>query len=71
MLPKYGKIPQNHFEFSESPKEWNASFRSKTDSTLHLELPNIGNVSLSKGYARLFLAILTFNCQKSISTLLS
>ena len=45
---------------SESLKEWNASFRSKTDSTSHLELPSIKNVSLSKGYTRLSLAILTF-----------
>ena len=34
--------------------EWNASFKSNTDSTSHLELPNTENMSLSKGYARIF-----------------
>ena len=39
-LPKYGKIQRNLFDFSASHKESNTSSRSKTDSTLHLELPN-------------------------------
>ena len=68
MLEKQGSIPQ-YFEFSDNLKEWNASFKSKTDSTLHLELPNMENVYLSKGYARLFLAILMFKCLKSVTTL--
>ena len=51
--------------------EWNASFKSSTDITLHLELPNIENVSMSKGYANLFFAILTFRCLKSVTSLLS
>ena len=48
-LPKYGKIPQYLFKFSESLKEWNASFISNTDKTSHLELPNTENVSFSNG----------------------
>ena len=48
-LPKYGKILQYLFEFSESPNEWNASFRSYTDRTLHWELPNTENVSFNNG----------------------
>ena len=48
-LPKYHKIPQNLLEFSKSLKEWNASFKSKTNNTSHLELHNTKNVSLSKG----------------------
>ena len=39
-LPKYRSIPQYFLEFSDNLKEWNASFKSKTDRTLHLELPN-------------------------------
>ena len=35
------------------------SFQSNTDNTSHLELPNTENVSFNKGYAKLFLAILT------------
>ena len=31
---------QYFFECSDNLKEWNASFKSKTDSTSHLELPN-------------------------------
>ena len=45
--------------------------KSKTDSTSYLELPNTENVSLSNGYARLFFAVLTFRCLKSVTTLLS
>ena len=48
-LPKYGQIPQYLFEFSKSPREWNASFKSKTDNTSHLKLPNTENVSFNKG----------------------
>ena len=58
-------------EFSDNLKEWNVSFRSRTYSTSHLELPNTKNVSLSKGYAKLFFAILGFKCLKSVTTLLS
>ena len=47
MLPKYGSIPQYSLEFSDNLKEWNESFKSKTDRTSHLELPNTENVSLS------------------------
>ena len=36
-----------------------------------LELPNTENISLSKGYAKLFFAILMFRCLKSVTTLLS
>ena len=36
VLPIYGKIQQNLFEFSKSLNEWNASFKSKTDNTSHL-----------------------------------
>ena len=71
MLPKYGSIPQYFLEFSDNLKEWNASFKSRTDSTSHLELPNTENVSLSKGYAKLIFAILTFRCLKSVTTHLS
>ena len=39
--------------------------------TSHLELPNNENVSLNKGYAKLFFAILVFKCLKSVTTLLS
>ena len=56
---------------SDNLKEWNASFKSKTDSTSHLEPPNTKNVSMSEGYAKLFFAILTFRCLKSVTTLLS
>ena len=42
-----------------------------TDNISHLELPNTENVSLSKGYAKLFCAILTFKCLKSVTTFLS
>ena len=43
-------------------------FKSKPDSTLHLELSNTENVSLSSGHAKLFFAILTFRCLKSVTT---
>ena len=71
MLTKYGCIPQYFLGFSDNLNEWNASFKSNADSILHQELPNNENVSLSKGYARLFFAILTFKCLKSVTTLLS
>ena len=41
------------------------------DMTSHLELPNNENVSLNKGYAKLFFIILIFKCLKSVTTLLS
>ena len=53
-------MPQYFLEFSDNLNEWSASFKSRTDNTSHLELPNIENVSLSKRYAKLFFAILTF-----------
>ena len=59
------------FEFSDNLSEWKASFRSNTERTLHFELPNTENMSLTNGYAKLFLAILTFKCLKSVTTLLS
>ena len=71
MLPKYGSISQYLFEFYDSLSECNASFKSNTDSTSHVELSNTENVSFSKGYAKLFLAILTFKCLKSVTTILS
>ena len=48
-----------------------ASFKSNTDGTSHLELSNTENVSLSTGYAKFLLAILTFKCLESVTTLLS
>ena len=39
--------------------------------TSHLELPNNENVSLNKGNAKLFFAILVFKCLKLVTTLLS
>ena len=44
-------------------------FKSNTESASHLQLPNTENVSLSKGYAKLFLALLTFMCLKSVTIL--
>ena len=41
--------------------EWEASFKSRTDNTSHLELPNTENVSLSKGYANLVFIFLHLN----------
>ena len=41
------------------------------DSTLHLELPNMENMSLTSRYAKLFFAILMFKGLKSVTTLLS
>ena len=64
-------IPQYFLEFSGNLNEWKASFKSRTDNASHLELPNTGNISLSKGYAKLIFAILTFKCLKSVTTLLS
>ena len=46
-------------------------FKSDTESTSYLEFPRTENVSLTNGYARLFFAILTFKCLKSVTTLLS
>ena len=39
--------------------------------TSHFQLPSTENVSLTNGYARLFFAILTLRCLKSVTTLLS
>ena len=47
--PKYGKIPQYLFKFSESLREWNASLKSKTYNTSHLEPPDTKNVSFDNG----------------------
>ena len=71
MLPKYGSIPQYLFKLSDSLNEWMTFFKSNTESTSHFELPNTENESLTNGYAKLFLAILTFKCLKSVTTLLS
>ena len=49
VLPKYGSIPQYFLELSVNLREWNASFRSSTDNTSHLELPNSMNMSFNKG----------------------
>ena len=70
-LPKYGNIPKYLLEFSNNLSEWNAPFKSNTYNMSHLELPNTENVAFNKGYAKLFLAILTFRCLKSVTTLLS
>ena len=70
-LPKYGKIQQYFFKFPDNVKEWNASFKSNTKSTSHLELPKVANVSFINGYAKLFLAILVFKCLQSVTTHLS
>ena len=69
MLPKYVRIPQYLFAFSKTLREWNASFKSKPDNTLHLEFPNNENVSFNNGQAKLYFAILTFKCLKSVTTL--
>ena len=58
-------LPQNLFKFSKILKEWNASFKSNTDRTSHLELPNTENLFFNNGQAKLFFAILTFKCLKS------
>ena len=71
MLPKYGSILQYFLEFSDNLNEWKAFFKSRTDKTSQLELPNTENVSLSKGYAKLFFGILAFKCLKYVTTLLS
>ena len=60
MLPKYVSIPQYILVFSDNLKEWYASFKSKTNMTSQLEMPNTENVSLSKGklsYPSLFLHV--------------
>ena len=49
VLPKYGSIPQYFLEFSDNLNEWKVSFKSRTDNTSHLELPNTENVSFHKG----------------------
>ena len=46
---KYGSIPQYILELSVNLSEWNASFKSSTNSTSHLEPPNNMNVSFNKG----------------------
>ena len=56
-------------ESSESLSESNASFESNTERTSHFEFPRTENVSLTNRYAKLFFAILTFKCQKSVTTL--
>ena len=71
VLPKYGNIQEYLFESSKSLNEWNVSFESNTERTSHLELPSTENVSLTNGYAKLFFAILSFKCLKSITTHLS
>ena len=48
-LPMYGSIPQYFLELSVNLSEWNASFKSSTDITLHLEPPNSINMSFNKG----------------------
>ena len=70
-LLKYGSIPQYLFEFSDNLSEWKESFRFNTERTSHFELSNTENMSLANGYAKLFFAILTFKCLKSVTTLLS
>ena len=64
VLPMHSSIPQYLFEFSESLSEWKVFLKSNTDKTSHFELPNTENVSFNNGYAKLFLAILTFKCSK-------
>ena len=48
-LPKYGSIPQYFLELLVNLSKWNVSFKSSTDSTLHLEPPNKVNVSFNNG----------------------
>ena len=48
MLPKYGSILQYYLGYSDNLNEWKASFKSRTDSASHLELPNMENVPLVK-----------------------
>ena len=57
VLLKYGHILQYLFKYSESLNEWNASFKSNTERTSQLELLRTENVSLTKGYTKLFIAI--------------
>ena len=64
------EYPKELFVISETFKEWNVSFKSRIYSASHLVLPNTENVSLSKGYDKLFFAILIFRCLKSVTTLL-
>ena len=64
-LSKYGNTLQYLFQSSESLNEWNASFKCNTERTSHLELLRTENVSLTNGKAKLFFAILIFNCLKS------
>ena len=61
MLPKYTSVPQYFLEFSDHHKECNASFKSRTDNTSHLECPNTENVYLSEGYAKFSLLTLHLN----------
>ena len=53
-LPKYGKIPQYFFEYSDNLRDWKTAFKSNTERTSYLELPNIANMSFINGYAKLF-----------------
>ena len=48
-LPKYGSMPQYFLDLPVSLREWNASLRSNTDNTSHLEFPSNVNVSFNKG----------------------
>ena len=68
-LPKYRSIPQYFCDFSDSHREWKASFKSNTDITSYFELPNNAKVCLDNGYTKLFFAILMFKCLKSVTTL--
>ena len=66
LLSKYGNILQYLFKFSENLCESNASFISNTNRTSHQELPNTENVCFSNGYNKLFFAVITFKCLKSV-----
>ena len=48
-LLKYGSIPQYFLELSVNLSEWNASFKSSTSNTSHLELPSNVNMSFNSG----------------------
>ena len=47
VLSKSGNIPQYLLESCESFNEWNTSFKCNMDRTLHFELPNMENLSLT------------------------
>ena len=63
-------MPQYFFDFSDSLSEEMHLSDLILRVLSHLEFLNVVNVSFTKGYARLFLAILVFNCIKSVTTLL-